>query len=137
MSNEFEKSKREMENFQEFAERSERSGLSIVPDSIEKRNPPEPDILCRLSDGESVAFELKEICSQVLAKGASDSLKNGGQDGLFFRGDEEAEEGKIKEAFKKHYETEHPMELLFYTYGASFTFLANVIPTIQCCCRDN
>ena len=134
MSNEAKKSKVELDVFQEF---TERSGLNIIPNSIEKRNPPEPDILCRISDGETVAFELKGIRSEVLEKLVSDSLKSGGQDKLFCRGGEDAEEDKIKEAFEKHYVTEHPIELLFYTYGTSFTFLDNVIVTIQCCCRDS
>ena len=110
--------------------------MSIVPDSIEKRCPPEPDLLCRFSDGESVAFELKKICSEILEKGCSDSLKSGDQDGLFFRGDEKPEEEKIKEAFKKHYVTEHPVELLFYPCDASFTFPGNVIPYIQECSHE-
>jgi hypothetical protein len=40
----------------------EHSYLAAVPDSIEKRNPPEPDILCRLTDNCQLAFELVEIC---------------------------------------------------------------------------
>ena len=133
MSNEAKKSKVELDVFQEF---TERSGLNIIPNSIEKRNPPEPDILCRISDGETVAFELKGIRSEVLEKLVSDSLKSGGQDKLFCRGGEDAEEDKINEAFEKHYVTEHPIELLFYTYGTSFTFLGNVIPCIQECSHE-
>ena len=34
----------------------------VVPESIEKRHPPEPDILCSLSDDSRVAFELVEVC---------------------------------------------------------------------------
>jgi hypothetical protein len=40
----------------------EHSYLAAVPDSIEKRNPPEPDILCRLTENCQLAFELVEIC---------------------------------------------------------------------------
>lgn len=35
--------------------------LPIVPDSIESRPPPEPDILCRMQSGETTAFELGEL----------------------------------------------------------------------------
>jgi|SRR6516165_6562975 hypothetical protein len=35
--------------------------LGIVMNSIQKRDPPEPDILCRLENGSHVAFELVEI----------------------------------------------------------------------------
>ena len=36
--------------------------LPVISESIQKRDPPEPDILCRLADGNHVAFELVEIC---------------------------------------------------------------------------
>jgi hypothetical protein len=36
--------------------------LPVVSESIQKRDPPEPDILCRLEDGNHLAFELVEIC---------------------------------------------------------------------------
>jgi hypothetical protein len=36
--------------------------MPVASDSIQKRDPPEPDILCRLDDGNYVAFELVEIC---------------------------------------------------------------------------
>ncbi len=42
--------------------------LPVVPESIEKRYPPEPDMRCRLSHGEEVAFELVEICNPVNAR---------------------------------------------------------------------
>jgi hypothetical protein len=37
------------------------ANLTIIPASIEKRRPPEPDILCCLTNGSKVAFELVEI----------------------------------------------------------------------------
>lgn len=36
--------------------------LPVIPESIQKRDPPEPDILCRLENGKQLAFELVEIC---------------------------------------------------------------------------
>ena len=42
--------------------------LPVIPESIEKRYPPEPDVHCRLSHGEQVAFELVEICNPVNAR---------------------------------------------------------------------
>jgi hypothetical protein len=38
--------------------------LSIVRESIVKRSPPEPDIVCRLATEETVAFELVEIIDE-------------------------------------------------------------------------
>jgi hypothetical protein len=49
----------EIDAFRDFLEHS---NLAVVPGSIEKRNPPEPDILCRLTDNCQLAFELVEIC---------------------------------------------------------------------------
>lgn len=42
--------------------------LAVVPDAVVKRTPPEPDILCRLQNGEAVAFELVEICNSRNAR---------------------------------------------------------------------
>lgn len=41
--------------------------LPIVPGSIESREPPEPDILCALTTGEQIAFELVESIDSGLA----------------------------------------------------------------------
>lgn len=41
--------------------------LPIVPESIESREPPEPDILCSLATGEQIAFELVESIDSGLA----------------------------------------------------------------------
>lgn len=53
---------RDEEEVKVFRSFCERSHIGIVPDSIEKRSPPEPDILCRLEDGGTLAFELVEVC---------------------------------------------------------------------------
>jgi hypothetical protein len=39
------------------------AGLSILDGSVQRRHPPEPDILCQLSSGEYVGFEMTEACS--------------------------------------------------------------------------
>jgi hypothetical protein len=49
---------KEIRVFRTFATEA---NLGIIPASIEKRHPPEPDILCRLTDGSKLAFELVEI----------------------------------------------------------------------------
>lgn len=43
------------------------AALSINPSSIEKRTPPEPDILCKTLEGDYLAFELVELCDPNLA----------------------------------------------------------------------
>src|ERR1700680_756090 len=54
----------EIRVFRYFAKKAE---LAVVADSIEKRNPPEPDILCRFSSGSFIAFELVEVCHPMNA----------------------------------------------------------------------
>jgi hypothetical protein len=49
----------EVRAFQDFVAQAR---LPVVPESVQKRDPPEPDILCRLKNGEQLAFELVEIC---------------------------------------------------------------------------
>ena len=43
--------------------------LDIIRESISKRNPPEPDVLCKFAEGEEeVAFELVEIIDEGWAR---------------------------------------------------------------------
>lgn len=65
MASEHDKGEVETEVFRRFLELS---GLPIAPSSIEKRLPPEPDILCRHDTEGIVAFELVEMCDRNLAK---------------------------------------------------------------------
>ncbi len=73
------KANREKEIFELFAVAST---LAIDTSSIENRKPPEPDIRCRLDNGETVAFELTELIDEQhmerLAKTANtkDALYN-------------------------------------------------------------
>jgi hypothetical protein len=62
MSTEQAKGEREVEIFQRFVAAS---NLPIDLRSIEKREPPEPDILCLHGEHGHVAFELVEICDQT------------------------------------------------------------------------
>ena len=53
---------RDEEELRVFRDFLLQAALPVVPESIEKRHPPEPDILCRLLDDSWVAFELVEVC---------------------------------------------------------------------------
>ena len=55
------KSAKEIEIFRKFAAVS---GLDIDMSSVEGRAPPEPDILCRSTEGKDIAFELTELIDQ-------------------------------------------------------------------------
>lgn len=46
-------------------------------DSIEKRQPPEPDILCRLSNGKKIAFEIVECIDNSLSRSIYNSCELG------------------------------------------------------------
>jgi hypothetical protein len=50
-------------------------GLPIQLDSIEKREHPEPDILCTLEGVGSVAFEMVELISPRFAELTSDPMR--------------------------------------------------------------
>ncbi len=57
--------KNEIYIFKKFAKLSR---YSINPKSIVKKEPPEPDISCSLSDGNIIAFELVEIIDEDYAR---------------------------------------------------------------------
>jgi hypothetical protein len=110
MQTEARKGELELHIFLEFASRV---GLSIVPSTVEKRSPPEPDILCQLASGEFVAFELAEACAPEFAAAMSKSVRNNvasaeGQD---------VSAETVRNKLTKRYETTHPVELLLYTNG--------------------
>lgn len=50
-------------------------GLAVQPDSIEKRKPPEPDILCKIEEEGSVAFEMVELIDPGLAQRTYGQIK--------------------------------------------------------------
>lgn len=46
----------------------ERAGLRVLPGSLVKRQPPEPDLRCTLVTGEELALELVEVCNSRNAR---------------------------------------------------------------------
>jgi hypothetical protein len=93
--------------FREFAEAA---GLRLVPDSIQSRPPPEPDILCTLENGERVAFELVRLVDQDLAHVTAKAIDDPDHPQAVWFGDPTFE--SIEEKFEKDYVTPHPIELL-------------------------
>ena len=65
MSHSDDKASRELRVFHDFAHRC---GLSIVPGSIENREPPQPDIYCEIEGEGPMAFELTEFVADSFAK---------------------------------------------------------------------
>lgn len=100
------------------------SQLSIDPDSVEKRSPPEPDILCMHQSEGKIAFELVEMCDPRLAK--SIVVAN---DGYLRTSDPSA--SIISKKLRKSYATDAPIELLCYTAGRIVTPDNVILPTIK------
>jgi len=97
------------------------SKLPIDPISVEKRLPPEPDILCRhLSDG-PLAFELVEMCDPRLAKAiataSEDYLRTSDPTGDI-----------VGKKLRRKYRTPFPIELLCYTAGRIVTPDSLIVP---------
>ena len=63
---------REKKIFSLFAEAC---ALPVRPESIEKRNPPEPDILCEIKGEGPVAFEMVELIDQNIAQGTNEQIR--------------------------------------------------------------
>lgn len=122
-SSEATKGLEEVDIFQLFIARSQ---AAIDPLSIEKRNPPEPDLLCRHSTEGFVAFELANLCDSEIAKviAAGPRARND----AFSTSDPSAE--IVRKKLKKIYMTSHPIELLVYSDGRLITPDDVIIPTI-------
>ena len=113
MSDDEKKAAREMQVFEDFIKRS---GLPIDRQSIRKCDPPEPDILCKVS-GECVHFELAEVCSQEITRATSRAPRTGGVSNFIRSGDPIPEIARKKIEKSKNYRTDSSIELLFYTDG--------------------
>ena len=124
-----EKAQRERKVFEEFAERSD---PSIVRNSIQSRDSPEPDILCEISGEGPVAFELKELCDPTFAEFLNYLKKRDNPEGKVLRLDSSAHLRESLEHVRgKSYTSNYRIELLFYTAGR-YGFPPNVIiPTIE------
>ena len=111
--NDEKKAAREMQVFEDFVKRS---GLPIDRQSIRKCDPPEPDMLCKVS-GEYVAFELAEVCSPEIPREISHIPPTEGVSRFIRSGNPVSEIARKKIEKSKNYRTDYPIELLFYTDG--------------------
>ena len=100
------------------------SQLSIDPTSVEKRSPPEPDILCIHQSEGKIAFELVEMCDPSLAKSIAAA-----KDGPIRTFDPAA--SIISKKLRKSYTADAPIELLCYTAGRIVTPDNVILPTIK------
>jgi hypothetical protein len=95
------KAERERRVFQKFITTSK---LSIVPESVESRPPPEPDILCLDAQEGHIAFELVEICDESLARKLSAIDK----EEFGFLRSQDSSWAVLRKKLRKSYLTGHP-----------------------------
>jgi len=98
-----------------FARFASAAGLDLDSATIESRKPPAPDISCATSFGESVAFELAELCSSEIAKAVGDDLKRGGSDTFTWTAD--PTRAILLKKLRKTYASFAPVHLLCYADG--------------------
>jgi hypothetical protein len=103
-----------------------RSGAALDPSTIEKRAPPEPDLLCRGAEG-PVAFELANLCDPEIAKVIAAGPR--ARTDAFSTADPSA--AIVRKKLKRTYTTTSPIELLVYTDGRLITPDDVIIPTIR------
>ena len=124
MSDEYKKGLREVEVFMLFLKASM---IDEDQSRVQKRSPPEPDILCHFRNGETVAFELVELCDPNLAKAFADPLNPANQ---YIRTSDPS--GSIfQKKIGRIYETPYPIELLCYADGRIATPTDVIIPTAK------
>lgn len=95
------------------------SGLPIPLSSVEKRLPPEPDLLCTHDVDGRVAFELVELCDSNLARAIADPRPDDG--GIEYIRTTDPSSTILERKLNKKYVTHHPVELLCYTSGRIVT----------------
>ena len=110
MNREEAKKEKEISVFLEFIERS---GLQIDQQSVENREPPEPDILCRDHRGHQIAFELAELCDPKIAQQFNLKEKDIPNVREFWT--EDPSPKVLRQKLAKQYQTKHPIYLLCYT----------------------
>jgi len=125
MASELVKGETEVAVFLRFLEASH---LPIYRNSVEKRFPPEPDILCTHQSEGAVAFELVEMCDSRLASSIAKA-----SDGYLRTSDPSP--NIISKKLRKKYETAVPIELLCYTAGRVITpdnvILSTITPYLR------
>jgi len=92
-------SKKELEIFRSFVKHYP---YKIRMNSIKKRKPPEPDILCELINCKKIAFELGECLDEKIAKTTIDAIKIKKQTDLLIQNLSEKDKNKL---LKKYYNT--------------------------------
>lgn len=125
MRSEDEKGLDEIRVFETFLTLSE---LRISSSSVEKRLPPEPDLLCMHDIDGKVGFELVELCDLRLARAIADPRPDAG--GTEYIRTSDPTLMVLKKKLRRNYDTLYPVELLCYTAGRIITPTNIIRPTI-------
>lgn len=118
----------EIEFFSEFVTAS---NLPYDLSTVEKRSPPEPDIICAHQTDGLVAFELVEICDPNLAEFNANVTVGGAH----YMRTADPTPKIIKKKLSRKYKTTYPIELLCYTAGRVVTpariITLTILPQLQ------
>ena len=126
MSSEIDKAQVELRVFANFIALAR---LPIRMESIEKRLPPEPDILCVHEADGKVAFELVELCDPNLARALANPRPNA--DGIEYIRTSDPSWAIVLKKLRRKYDTVYPVELLCYTDGRIITPSDVILPTLE------
>lgn len=108
------KKRRELEVFDDFVRLSR---LSVVPGSIENRDPPAPDIYCEITGKGPMAFELTEFADPGLIGEIERVCKHPEKPGIVWTADTTSILGHIFRKFTRKYESSCPIDLVCYGKG--------------------
>jgi hypothetical protein len=100
------------------------ANLPVALESVEKRVPPEPDLVCVHASEGAVAVEVVELCDSNLARAFAKA-----DDGYIRTSDPSAR--IVAKKLRRKYRTTLPVELLCYTAGRIITPDNVILPTIK------
>ncbi len=125
MSSEADEAQVELRVFADFLKLAR---LPISMSSVEKRPPPEPDLLCTHDVEGKVAFELVELCDPNLARALAAPRPD--SEGVEYIHTSDPSWSIVLKKLRKTYRTECPVELLCYTDGRIITPPDVIRPTL-------
>src|ERR1041384_8167673 len=93
-----------------FVEAAAIASIEGLPESVESRQPPEPDILCTLRNGQRVAFELVELVDPDEPRALARSLRTPDKPEAFAIDAAAATRRNLRKHLENRYVSQHPME---------------------------
>jgi hypothetical protein len=126
MSSESAKGEIELRVFADFIALAQ---LPIRLSSVQKRWPPEPDLLCAHDTEGPIAFELVELCDANVARALAAPRPTA--QGVEYIRTSDPSWSIVLKKLRKTYETKYPVELLCYTNGRIITPSDVIRPTLE------